>query len=212
LTTNTLFDTIKKKKKKGFAKMLLGYARISTKGQKLDRQIDMLKDAGVKEDNIYQEEYTGTKKDRPELKKLMNSLRENDTLVVTSLSRLSRSTKHLIELVEQIHDKGADIKSIKEEWLDTTTSQGKLFFKIMASLNEFERDLISDRTKEGLKAARARGREGGRPKLDKDKVKTALTMYDSQDFTISEITEQTGVSKASLYRYLKKREKKNSKN
>jgi len=192
--------------------MLLGYARISTKGQKLDRQIDMLKDAGVKEDNIYQEEYTGTKKDRPELKKLMNSLRENDTLVVTSLSRLSRSTKHLIELVEQIHDKGADIKSIKEEWLDTTTSQGKLFFKIMASLNEFERDLISDRTKEGLKAARARGREGGRPKLDKDKVKTALTMYDSQDFTISEITEQTGVSKASLYRYLKKREKKNSKN
>lgn len=185
--------------------MLLGYARVSTKGQNIDRQIDMLKDAGVKEDNIYQEAYTGTKKDRPELENLLSYLRENDTLVITSLSRLSRSTKHLIELVEQIHDKGADIKSIKEEWLDTTTSQGKLFFKIMASLNEFERDLISDRTKEGLKAARARGREGGRPKLDKDKVKTALTMYDSQNFTISEITEQTGVSKASLYRYLKKR-------
>lgn len=185
--------------------MLLGYARVSTKDQKLDRQIDQLKDAGVQDRFLYTESYTGTKKDRPELKKLMDSLREGDTLVVTSLSRLSRSTKHLIELVDQIHKRDANIKSLKEDWLDTTTSQGKLFFKIMASLNEFERDLISDRTKEGLKAARARGREGGRPKLDKDKVKTAITMYQSNNFTISEITEQTGVSKASLYRYLKKK-------
>lgn len=184
--------------------MLIGYARVSTQDQNLNRQIDSLKAIGC--EKIYQEKITGTKKNRPELEKLLDNLRHSDTVIVSELTRLSRSTKDLFELVEQIHIKGADIKSLKESWLDTTTPTGKLMFTFMAGISQFERDLISQRTREGLEAARARGRKGGRPTKDNKKIELALKMYKGKEYTINEITKATGISKTTLYRYIKQRE------
>ncbi len=137
--------------------MIFGYARVSTQEQSLSRQLDSLKEAGAEE--IIQEKITGTKADRPELNKLLGKLRKGDIILIADLTRLSRSTKDLFNLVEQIENKGANIKSLKESWLDTTTPQGKLMFTFMAGISQFERDLISQRTKEGLEAARARGKQ-----------------------------------------------------
>lgn len=182
--------------------MLIGYARVSTQDQNLNRQIDSLKAIGC--EKIYQEKITGTKKNRPELEKLLDNLRAGDIVIISELTRLSRSTKDLFELVEQVHSKGADIKSLKESWLDTTTPQGRLMFTFMAGISQFERDLISQRTREGLEAARARGRKGGRPTKDKKKIDLALKMYQGKEYTINEITKATGVSKTTLYRYIGK--------
>jgi DNA invertase Pin-like site-specific DNA recombinase len=184
--------------------MKIGYARVSTQEQNLDRQIDQLKAAGC--ERIFKEKITGTKKDRPELDKLLDQIRTGDTIIISELTRLSRSTKDLFELVEVIHGKGADIKSLKESWLDTTTPQGKLMFTIFAGISQFERDLISQRTKEGLEAARARGRNGGRPAMDNKQVELALKMYKSKEYSIPEITKATGVSKTTLYRYINNKE------
>lgn len=182
----------------------IGYARVSTQEQNLDRQLDTLKEAGC--DKIYQEKITGTKKDRPELDKMLEDLRNGDTIIVSDLTRLSRSTKDLFNLVEHIESKGAYIKSLKESWLDTTTPQGKLMFTFMAGISQFERDIISQRTQEGLASARARGRNGGRPVKDKADINTALKMYDSQLHTVAEIEKITKVSRATLYRYIRERE------
>lgn len=183
--------------------MKIGYARVSTQEQNLDRQIDQLREVGC--EKILQEKITGIKKDRPELERLLDQIWTGDTVIVTELTRLSRSTKDLFEIVEKIQAKGADIKSLKESWLDTTTPQGKLMFTFMAGISQFERDLISQRTKEGLASARARGRNGGRPsKNDKD-ITWALELYDSKKYSIKEIEEKTGVTKPTLYRYLKDR-------
>ena len=129
--------------------MLIGYKRCSTPGQKLDRQTDILNEYGV--ERIFEEKVTGTKRNRQELDKMLDQLRQGDVVIVTDLTRLSRSTKDLFEIVEIINSKGAEIKSLKECWLDTTTPQGKLLFTIFAGLSQFERDLISDRTKERFK-------------------------------------------------------------
>jgi DNA invertase Pin-like site-specific DNA recombinase len=133
--------------------MKIGYARVSTQDQSLDRQIDSLK--AVNCQKIYQEKIT----DRPELDKLLENLRPGDIIIKSELTRLSWSTKDLFLLVEAIYNKGADIKSLKELWLDTTTPTGKLMFTIMAGISQFERDLINQRTKEGLESARVRGRK-----------------------------------------------------
>lgn len=180
--------------------MLIGYARVSTDAQNLYRQLDQLKSAGC--ERIYQEKITGTKKDRPELDKLLDQVRDGDTIIISDLTRLSRSTKDLFHLVEQIEKKGANIKSLKESWMDTTSPQGKLMFTLFAGISQFERDLISQRTKEGLSSARARGRKGGRPVKPNKEVELALKMYDSKEYSISEIDKATGVSKTSLYRYI----------
>lgn len=182
--------------------MLIGYARVSTTEQNLDRQIDALICVGIDKRNIYMEKVTGTKKDRPMLIKLIDELQEGDTVIITELTRLSRSTKDLFEIVEKIGNKNANIKSLKESWLDTTTAAGRLMFTIFAGLTQFERDLVSERTRDGLVAARARGRQGGRPKkADKD-IQKAIKLYNSNDYSIKEITEMTGISKPTLYRYL----------
>lgn len=185
--------------------MLIGYARVSTEEQNLDRQIDSLVNAGVDKRNIYKEKITGTKSERPELNKMLDELQQGDTIIVSELTRLSRSTKDLFKLSEMIENKGANIKSLKESWIDTTTPQGKLLFTIFAGISQFERDLISERTKEGLKSARARGRMGGRPFKDKKDVEIALKMYDSRDYTCSEIAKATGISRTTLYRYINNR-------
>ena len=179
--------------------MIFGYARVSTQEQNLDRQLDILKSADVEE--IIQEKISGTKADRPELLKLLEKLRKRDIILVTDLTRLSRSTKDLFSLVEQIEKKGANIKSLKENWLDTTTPQGKLMFTLMAGINQFERDLISQRTIEGLEAARKRGKFGGRKeKLDIDQKKALYQLYLQKEMTVKSICELFNLSKPTLYK------------
>lgn len=176
---------------------ILGYARVSTEAQNLDRQLDALKRYGV--DSIYNEKMTGTKKDRPELMKMLDRITEGDTIVIESLSRLGRSTKDLIELVELFERKKVHLVSLKES-IDTSTPTGKLLFTLMSALAQFERDVIAERTKEGLKSARARGRMGGRPRFDEAKVKQAVKLYNTRQYSVKEIEELTGVKKATLYR------------
>lgn len=134
--------------------MLIGYKRVSTQNQKLDRQTDMLNEYGV--ERIFEEKVTGTKRERKELDKMIDMLRKGDVVIVADLTRLSRSTKDLFEIVEIINSKGAEIKSLKESWLDTTTPQGKFLLTVFAGLSQFERDLIVDRTNDGLAAAKSR--------------------------------------------------------
>ena len=178
---------------------VFGYARVSTEQQNLDRQIDMLQKYGV--DYLYNEKMTGTKRNRPELEKLLERLTEGDTVVVESLSRLGRSTKDLIWLMETFNTKGVNLVSLKES-IDTTTSTGKLLFTLMSALAQFERDVLADRTREGLAAARARGRKGGRRPIDKEAVRKAVKLYKTNQYTVSEITELTGVRKTTLYKNL----------
>lgn len=121
----------------------IGYARVSTVEQNLDRQLDMLRSYGV--DKIYTEKMTGTKRDRPELNQLLERMEAGDTVVIESLSRLGRSTKDLIELVELFEKRGVQLVSLKES-IDTSTSTGKLLFTIMSALAQFERDVLADRT------------------------------------------------------------------
>ena len=179
--------------------MIFGYARVSTEEQNLDMQVDVLKKFGV--DKIYQEKITGTRKDRFSLEELLKVIRPGDKLIVYKLDRISRSTKHLIELSELFDSLNVDFISIADN-IDTATAVGKFFFRTMASIAELERDIISERTKIGLQAARARGRIGGRPSKKTDKVLMSIKMYKSKDYTINQITDATGVSKTTLYRYL----------
>ena len=165
---------------------IFGYARVSTESQNLDRQLDALEKYGT--DLIYNEKMTGTKKDRPELLKMMDRMTAGDTVVIESLSRLGRSTKDLIELTELFHAKGVNLISLKES-IDTTTPTGKLLFTLMSAIAQFERDVIADRTKEALASARARGHNGGRPKTSPDKVKQALKLYHTKQYSIKEIED-----------------------
>ena len=176
---------------------IFGYARVSKDTQNLDRQLDVLKKYGV--DHIYNEKMTGTKKDRPELSKMLDRMTEGDTVVIESLSRLGRSTKDLIELTELFHGKGVNLVSLKEA-IDTNNSTGKLLFTLMSAIAQFERDTIADRTREGLRSARARGRKGGRPKINTDSIKKAVKLYSTRQYSIQEIEELTGVKKSTLYR------------
>ena len=190
--------------------MKLGYARCSTLDQNLDWQIDALMKEGC--DRIFQEKFTGTRKDRPELLRMMDMLREGDTVIICELTRLSRSVKDLFDLVEQVENAGANIKSLKEPWLDTTTPQGRLLFTIFSGVSQFERELIRERTMEGLASARARGRMGGRPGKDKKIVEQALTLYDSKAYSVDEISKTTGISRATLYKYVNLRKENQNSN
>lgn len=178
---------------------IFGYARVSTEQQNLDRQLDALRRYGC--DVIYNEKMTGTKRGRPELSKLLDRMTKGDTVVIESLSRLGRSTKDLIELTELFQSKGVHLVSLKES-IDTSTSTGKLLFTLMSAIAQFERDVIADRTREGLRSARARGRAGGRPKANPDAVKKAVKLYNTKQYSIREIEELTGIKKTTLYRRL----------
>ena len=182
--------------------MLLGYARVSTQDQNLERQIDELNNAGC--EKIFTEKITGAQKDRPELNKLISYARNEDTILVSELSRLSRSTKDLFSLIEQFENQGINLKSLKESWLDTSTAQGKLMFTIFAGLSQFERDLASQRTIEGLQAAKARGRNGGRPNIRNKKAPIVEALY-KQGIKISDIVTETKLSRSTINRILKER-------
>lgn len=178
-----------------------GYARVSTQHQELNRQIDLLEQQNCNE--ILTEKMTGTKSSRPQLDRLKDKLRPGDTVVVESFSRLGRSTKDLIELVNYFEEHDVKLVSLKENF-DTTTPQGRLMMTVFQAFSQFERDLIVERTKEGLKSARARGRKGGRPPVNQRDIERALKLYHTQEYSVKEITDMTGISRATLYRYLDK--------
>lgn len=181
--------------------MKIGYARVSTQDQNLDRQLDNLTAAGC--ERIFNEKMTGTKSDRPELKTMMLTLRPGDTLIIDSFSRLSRSTKDLLDIVEKLTAMNVHLVSLKEK-LDTTTATGKMMLTMLSALSQFERDLIAERTRDGLKAARSRGRCGGRPRVGSDKDrKQALAMYHANAMSNSEIAERFGVSLSTLNRWIR---------
>jgi len=167
----------------------------------LDRQIDSLEQFGY--DQLFTEKITGTKSSRPELDKVRLMARNGDVIIIESLSRLGRSTKDLLNLLDEFEMKGIQLVSLKES-IDTATPTGKLLIIVLSGLAQFERDLTVQRTKEGLASARARGRVGGRPKNDMRSVEKALKLYHAKTHSVKEITEVTGVSSATLYRYLNK--------
>ena len=183
---------------------IYGYARVSTQHQELNRQLDLLEKENCNE--ILTEKMTGTKSSRPALDRLKDKLRPGDTVIVESFSRLGRSTKDLIELVNYFEKNEVKLVSLKENF-DTKTPQGRLMMTVFQAFSQFERDLIVERTNEGLKSARARGRKGGRPRVDPLKIDKALKLYQSQEFSVKEIVEITGVSRATIYRYLNKNNK-----
>jgi len=182
--------------------MLIGYARVSTDDQHLDLQRDALTAAGC--ERIFEDTVSGAKSERTGLAALMNVLRAGDTVVIWRLDRLGRSLKNLIQMVERLETADVGLRSVQEN-IDTTTSGGRLVFHLFGALAEFERNLIRERTQAGLVAARARGRQGGRPKrLDPTKRALALKLYQEKNHTIEQICKMMGISKSTLYNYLDK--------
>lgn len=186
--------------------MKIGYARVSTPEQSFDLQIDALKKAGSQK--IYKEVVSGAKAERPVLDELLKNVRPGDIVIIWKLDRLGRSLKHLIELVNEMINKGVDLQSINDP-IDTTTAQGRLSFNLFACLAEFERDIIRERTQAGLSAARARGRKGGRPKgLSQEAESTACaaeTLYREGKLSVQQVADKLGISKSTLYSYLRYR-------
>jgi DNA invertase Pin-like site-specific DNA recombinase len=183
--------------------MNIGYARVSTKEQNLNLQIDALSKAGCK--IIFQEKASGRKVDRPELEKLLSQIRPKDVLIVYSLDRLGRTIKQLIDLINDFKSKGIQFKSLTEGSFDTTSAMGEAIFQIMAILKAMEVNLLRERTMKGLQAARARGRKGGRPvgSFNKIKSEAAASLYKKQK-PITDILKTLQISRATLYEYLKR--------
>ena len=179
----------------------IGYARVSTFDQNLDSQLDELKKADCTK--IFQEKASSVKK-RPEFEKCLDYLREGDTLVVWKLDRLGRTTKKLLELIDDLKDRGINLQIITLG-VDTSTAAGRLFFTMMAGLAEMERELIRERTNAGLQAARARGRLGGRKPIDEQVMVRAMMMYEAK-MTVDDITKTLGISRSTFYKYREFRE------
>jgi DNA invertase Pin-like site-specific DNA recombinase len=181
--------------------MHIGYARVSTHDQNLELQQDALQQAGCKK--IIVDRVSGTVAERPGLTQIKAILREGDTLVVWRLDRLGRSIKDLIDWINWLEQEGVDLQSLHEA-IDTKSISGQLTFHIFAALAEFEKQLIQERTQAGLQAARARGRLGGRPKaLAAGKQKRAVELYEEKRLTVKEICEMMGISKPTLYAYVR---------
>jgi DNA invertase Pin-like site-specific DNA recombinase len=183
---------------------ILGYARVSTYDQDLSLQIDALEKHGIPKALIFTDKLSGAKDDRPGLTKCLDSLQGGDVLVVWRLDRLGRSMRHLITLVEDLRSCDVGFRSLNEGAIDTTSASGELIFNIFSALAQFERRLIQERTKAGLAAARARGRCGGRPRLESEqaKVRAAKKLSGDRSITIDDICKTLGVSRSTYYRYL----------
>ena len=180
--------------------MIIGYARVSTLDQSLDLQLDALGQVGC--DKIYSDTTSGARSERPGLREALDYLREGDCLVVWRLDRLGRSLRHLIETVTTLDRRGVLFRSVTES-IDTTTPSGRLVFHLFGALAEFERELIRERVRAGVAAARARGRCGGRPrKLSGRQVELARTMLADPTTTITEVARTLGVNRSTLYRAL----------
>ena len=186
--------------------MHVGYARVSTKDQTVDLQVDALTQAGCT--NVYTEVISGARADRPILAQVLEMLRAGDVLVIWKLDRLGRSLTHLLAIVTDLITRQIGLKSLNDP-IDTTTPQGRLIFNLFASLAEFEREVIRERTQAGLSAARARGRLGGRPKGLPHKAEAtayaAETLYQEGRLSAQDIADKLHISKTTLYAYLRAR-------
>ncbi|GAB2553301.1 recombinase family protein [Spirosoma aerophilum] len=186
--------------------MKLGYARVSTQDQNLALQLDALNAAGCSK--IFQEKASGSKTERPELKRLLEIIREGDTLMIWKLDRLGRSLNHLIEIVTQLEQQHIGLVSLNDP-IDTTTAQGRLVFRIFASLAEFEREVIRERTLAGLASARRRGqllgRRTGLSKAGEQKARIGESLYKEAKCSVEQIARELHISKTTLYKYLRLR-------
>lgn len=185
--------------------MLLGYSRVSTKDQNLNLQVDALKDHGCSK--FFSDIVSGAKAARPGLDQMLQEARPEDVIVVWKLDRLGRSLKHLVDLVAELNERNIGLRSLNDP-IDTTTAQGRLVFNIFASLAEFEREIIRERTNAGLAAARARGRKGGRrPGLSEEAQRKAriAESYYNEGLQVNQIAQDLQISKATLYKYLRYR-------
>lgn len=180
----------------------IGYARVSTQDQNLDSQIDVLKDYGC--NRIFSEKVSGRKYKRTELDKCLDYMREGDTLVITKLDRLGRTTKQLIELSQLLEDSQIDLEIVDIN-INTNDAMGKMFFTMMSAFAELEANLLSERTKKGLASARARGRTGGRPRISENKKDMIKSLYNSKEYTGEEIAKMAGVSRGTVYRVIKEK-------
>jgi len=184
--------------------MLVGYARVSTAEQNPDHQTDALLRAGVARDDIHVDHASGAKASRPKLDLVLRILRDGDVLVVTRLDRLGRSVLHLVTLGAQLRERGVGLQVV-EQGIDTATAEGRAMFGMLSVLAELQRELIVANTRDGLAAARARGRRGGRPpKLTPDQVALAQRLYDAGEHTVAQIAGMLGVPRSTVYGHLNK--------
>ena len=191
----------------GVAVALIGYVRVSKAdgSQTTDLQRDGLVAAGVDPEQVYEDKASGKKDDRPELVNCLKALRDGDTLIVWKLDRLGRDLRHLVNIVHDLTDRGVGLKVLTGQGaaIDTTTASGKLVFGIFAALAEFERELISERTKAGLASARARGRKGGRPyKMTPAKVRLAAASMGQRGTNVGDLCKELGITRQTLYRHV----------
>jgi len=187
--------------------MLVGYIRVSKSdgSQTLEPQRDALLVAGVEENRIYEDLASGRKDDRPGLNACLKALQPGNTLVVWKLDRLGRDLKHLVTIIDELRNRNVGLKVLAGAGaqIDTTTPNGRLFFGIFAALAEFERELIAERTRAGLAAARARGRKGGRPrKMDRPTLMMAMSALSDPKANASDVAKRLGITTTTLYMYV----------
>ena len=177
----------------------LGYARVSTTGQNLDSQLDALKQVGCT--RIYSDKVSSIQDSRPEWDKLLDYARPGDILVVTELSRMTRSLTQLLHLVKYLEERHLNIQSLREN-IDTTSATGRAFISIMGAINQLERELKTERAAAGRAAAKARGKSGGRPRTDKDLLERARLVYENSDKTAAEVSKSFGIGRRTIFDYL----------
>lgn len=182
----------------------IGYARVSSAGQKLDSQIDELTKAGCTK--IFSEKISGVKESRKEWDKLIEYLRIDDILVVTELSRMSRSLVHLLQIVKQLEDKGINLVSLREN-IDTTSATGRFFISVIGAIAQMEREIKAERAYVGRESAKARGKTGGRPRTDPEKLEQAKILYENSDKTAKEVCKIFGFGRRTLFNYLSEKRK-----
>ena len=182
----------------------IGYARVSSTSQNLNSQIDALENEHCIK--IFCDKASGLKSSRKEWDNLFDYLRPGDILIVTELSRMSRSLLHLLQVVKKLEEKEVNIVSLREK-IDTTTASGRFFISIIGAVSQMERELKSERAASGREAAKARGKTGGRPKVDPEKIEQAIFLYENSDKTSSEVCKTFGIGKRTLFKYLEKKNK-----
>lgn len=180
---------------------IIGYARVSTKDQNLARQLKALNEAGC--DVIFQEKLTGKNTDRLQYQAMMDAVKEGDTIIISELTRIARSTSDLFKIMEQLESKGVMLKSLKETWLDTTTATGRLLFTIMAGISQFERELMLERQSEGIQIAKENGVKFGVKLSDDADLDLAISMVKEGKYTMTQIAKMCHISRTTLWRRCK---------
>lgn len=182
----------------------IGYARVSTSSQKLDSQLDQLTKVGCTK--IFAEKISGVKESRQEWDKLIEYLRKGDTLIVTELSRMTRSLMHLLQVVKELEDKGINLISLREN-IDTTSATGRFFISVIGAISQMERELKAERAASGRESAKARGKTGGRPKTDIEKLEQARILYENSERTALEVCKIFGFGRRTFFNYLSEKKK-----